>query len=118
METGTWIGVTLTFGMSLLALVKSIASDSNARQLAKDKAESDRLAARDRMEFDSKLLTLQIGHAECQQTSAKQESTIAELKKKVAELEKRDDKDRNELESKIAAITPPDDETPLYRPGS
>jgi outer membrane murein-binding lipoprotein Lpp len=74
------------FAMAALSLAGTVASAVNGRKLAWDKAEAERLAGRDKMEFDHKaaMLSLQVEY----------------LKAQVAECHR----DRNEQRAQLTAL--------------
>lgn len=109
-----WIGVVL----ALIALSERVYDKFNTRAAAKEKAEADRLAALDKMQFDAEFLktknevvSLKADQHKCQEESAVLKARVAELEEKAAGLEvkaagleRRDDKDKRELEAKIASL--------------
>jgi hypothetical protein len=74
----SWIGV----AMSVIALSGSLYSARNARLAVKDKAEAERAAAKDKLEFDLKVKEMEL-------KSSGTAHRVGELETKVADCEKR-----------------------------
>ena len=92
MNEASWIAVAL----SAVALIKSVASDVNARKIAKDKMEFERQVAKDKLEFDTRVteLTHKVSETEadlvdCRRQHHESETDRQVLRDKVADLERR-----------------------------
>jgi hypothetical protein len=103
-----YIGVFL----ALIALGERVYDKYNTRRAAREKAEADRLAALDKMQFDAEfreaknmVAELAAGHAQCREDSAKLEAKVGELERRLEEkarvLATQDKIDKRDLEAKI-----------------
>lgn len=88
-EAVGWTGIVI----AIAAMIRGELAAYTARQLAKDKAESDRLASRDKMEFDYKTRELELKYTES-------EEKIKEMGERIEACEA----DRRELWSRLAAV--------------
>lgn len=96
MEGATWAA----FGLSLLSMVGTVAAAMNARQVARDKLEFERISARDKLEFDAKSRDMELRLAvvqgeltACREQHKSSEADIAQMR---AEL--------NDLRSQVAKL--------------
>ena len=110
-----YIGIAL----ALIALGERVYDKYNTRRSNKEKAEAERLAALDKMQFDAefreaknkvaelgaKAAELAAGHEKCQEDSAKLEAKVGELERRLEEkarvLATQDKIDKRDLEAKI-----------------
>jgi chromosome segregation ATPase len=93
--------------MAVLAMVRGEVAAYTARRTAREKAESDRLSARDKLEFDSKLLTLQSqnesllnDHSTCAETTKRLQADVDRCRDQHAESER----DRAETKGRLASL--------------
>ncbi len=94
--------------MAVLSLAGTVAANFNARKLAKDKAEFERLAAKDKQEFDLKVM-------EIQQDAALHGEGLIEMREELAKCRERHETSErgrddlrakiDRLESQLAALT-------------
>lgn len=86
--------------MAVLSLAGTIAANFNARKLAKDKAEFERLAAKDKQDFDLKVM-------EIQQDAARKDEELIEMREeltKCREQHEASERDRDDLRVKIGRL--------------
>lgn len=86
--------------MAVLSLAGTVAANFNARKLAKDKAEFERLAAKDKQEFDLKVM-------EIQQDAARKDEELIEMREELAkcrEQHETSERDRDDLRAKIGRL--------------
>lgn len=96
MEAATWAG----FAMAMLSLFGTVFANINARKVARDKAEFERLAAKDKQEFDLKML-------EIQKDAAHKDEQLAEMREDLAkcrEQHEQSERDRDQLRHRIAGL--------------
>ena len=91
-----WGGVVL----AIVAMIRGEWSASTARKTVRDKADSDRLAAFDKMQFDAELQSLKVHHAAC---AVKTEQMEADLKK-CSEQHATSETDRAEMKGRLAVM--------------
>jgi biopolymer transport protein ExbB/TolQ len=114
-DSPAYIGIAL----ALIALGERVYDKYNTRRSNKERAEAERIAARDKMEFDAefreakaqvaalgaKAAELAAGHAQCREDSAKLEAKVGELERRLEEkarvLATQDKIDKRDLEAKI-----------------
>ena len=102
-EAVGWTGVVI----AIAAMIRGEFAAYTARQLAKEKAEADRQAARDKMEFDLKTRELELKHEANEEKIGELVAEIDECKRDRQQLwEKlnRSAADREQLWDKLAAI--------------
>lgn len=92
-EVAGWTGVIL----AIAGMIRGEVANHTARKVAREKAESDRLAARDKMEFDAQLVVLKTQNAtqageiaalkedqkKCKEENEVRKATEAELKGRI-----------------------------------
>lgn len=86
--------------MATLSLVGTVFANVNARKVARDKAEFERLALKDKQEFDLKMM-------EIQRDSEHKDAQLTEMRDDLARCREQHDaseKDRDELRGKIAVL--------------
>ncbi len=118
-----WIGLVL----AVIALVERVYDKLNTRWANKEKAEAERLAALDKMQFDAEFQAMKVDGARCQQESAILKARVKDLETKLdakvkalaTVMVRRDERDRTDLEAKIEAVKNPPpgpDDTAEHQP--
>ena len=96
MEAASWAG----FAMAALSLVGTVFANINARKVARDKAEFERLAAKDKQEFELKVM-------EIQEDGRRKDEQLAEMRAQLAacrEQHESSEKDRDQLRAKLTEL--------------
>ena len=98
-----WTGVV----MAVVAMARGEVAAWTARRTAREKAESDRLAARDKMEFDAKLLDLETQnkslvaeHSGCAETTSRLMADVERCRDQHADSER----DRAEMKGRLGVM--------------
>lgn len=111
----------VTGGMALAQMI-------NNRKRDKEKAEAERLATRDKMEFDSKLLALELKQKECDKLQAecledrkvlreKHEKDIQIVLEKLSKCEEKHEKTDERFDKILALIVKRKEEIEEFRKG-
>lgn len=99
-----WTGVALAIGTAIVALFQS----ANNRKRDMEKAQLDRLTAKDKMEFDSKLSELKHKTETCERERAElaeeHKVDIEELRKKLLDSEKKNERTNKRLDEIMKLI--------------
>jgi hypothetical protein len=97
----SWIGV----AMSVIALAGTTYSARNARLANKDKAETERGAAKDKLDFELKVKEMELQSAGTNRRVTELESKVADCEKRHDECNKAQQKSEEEQGKLIAAQT-------------
>ena len=96
MEAASWTG----FALAALSLVGTVLANINARKVAKDKADTDRQAIKDKQDFDLKVM-------EIQEDARRKDDDLKELREELSKCREQHDaseKDRDTLRAKIEKL--------------
>lgn len=98
-----WAGLIV----ATFALLGAIHAKYDARRIARDKAEADRAATRDKMEFDAQIQALRADHATCAEHTASMRAALVKCEESHATLGAKmsvSECDRAELRGRLSVM--------------
>lgn len=77
----------VSLGVAVIAMIGTALANANARNVAKDKMEIEMRTARDKLEFDAKIVKLQVSQDQCVQDHKECKEETDKIRKKLKECE-------------------------------